>query len=139
MSEASGPPCPRAMRLDEQAIVAALLEGAPTALGQKIGTDLVEDMADGGMGGITFVGQSAASRRFGRTLAEAEYIDSDGVPVLIGLSLDDKGALYELDFWKVDYSPLCTYPTPARLQRLAWGPNGEPIRIGRTADSTPKG
>ncbi|MBK6296439.1 MAG: hypothetical protein IPF55_21165 [Rhodoferax sp.] len=33
----------------------------------------------------------------------------------IVVNVDKRGNLFELDFWKVDFSPLCQYPTPDRL------------------------
>ncbi len=62
------------------------------------------------MGGIRFARPDA--RRFGAELARGEYLDSDGVPVSITINADDHGELFELDFWKVDFSPLKHYPRP---------------------------
>jgi len=68
------------------------------------------------MGSIRFTYESSESRSFGKNVAEAEYIDANGVVVSIALSVDNRGDLYEVDFWKVDFSPLCEYPTPERLR-----------------------
>ena len=70
----------------------------------------VADMQDGGMGGIRFVSESP--RLFGKELARGEYQDSDGVLVSITINADDRGDVFELDFWKVDFSPLKRYPRP---------------------------
>jgi hypothetical protein len=70
-------------------------------------------MQDGGMGGIRFVRPDI--RRFGRELTEAQYLDSDGVLVIISINADDQGDLFELDFWKVDFSPLKQYPKPENV------------------------
>jgi len=40
----------------------------------------------------------------------------DGVPVSIVLNTDSTGSLYEVDFWKVDFSPLLRYPRPSDLR-----------------------
>ena len=65
------------------------------------------------MGSIRFVQPEAGT--FGKALAEAQYVDSDGVPVSIALNTDSSGHLFELDFWKVDFSPLRRYPKPSDL------------------------
>jgi len=76
----------------------------------------VEDMADGGMGTIRFINARDESGSYGATIAEAEYLDSDGVLVSIALNVDAHGDLLELDFWKVDFSPLRQYPKPEQLR-----------------------
>jgi hypothetical protein len=71
-------------------------------------TVLVEDADDGGMGGLIFMSQiNNADRTIGQKVAETEFIDEDGVLVSVELSLDNNNQLFELDVWKVDYSPLC--------------------------------
>jgi hypothetical protein len=74
----------------------------------------VEDMHDGGMGSVRFLtGDQAMGAK---PLAEAEYVDDDGVLVSIVINADVNGRLREIDFWKVDFSPLKRYPTPADLR-----------------------
>jgi hypothetical protein len=46
----------------------------------------------------------------GSYAAEKVFIDSDGIPIMVYLDLDQSGALYELDIWKVDFSPVIKYP-----------------------------
>jgi len=105
----------RPLRPDEKALLVALL-GKPEAAVETLLRDrLVAEMADGGMGGIRFLPKAGASQVFGSRAAEAGYEDSDGVAVLISLNLDEHGGLYELDFWKTDFSPLCSYPAPGQL------------------------
>ncbi len=43
-------------------------------------------------------------------LAEREFIDVDGIPIIVAINLHDRGELYELDIWTVDFSPLKQYP-----------------------------
>jgi hypothetical protein len=74
----------------------------PEAL-EALGDARVTDMQDGGMGSIRFLGSGA--RALAATLAEAEYKDSDGVPVSIAVHADKEGQLFELDFWSVDFLP----------------------------------
>lgn len=66
---------------------------------------LVKPMMDGGMGSLRFV-NSHPNRRFGRKLGEAQFTDSDGILVSATLNADQFGELFELDIWKVDFSPL---------------------------------
>lgn len=70
--------------------------------------EVAEDMDDGGMGSLLFPG--SRDRIYGGTLAEAEFRDEDGTPVLVSLNLDSSGELFELDVWKVDFSPLIRIP-----------------------------
>ncbi|MCK1651415.1 hypothetical protein IVA88_08165 [Bradyrhizobium sp. 149] len=86
--------------------------------------ELVEEMNDGGMGSLLFAG--SADRRFGKCIGEAEFDDADGVLVSVALNVDQRGELFEVDLWKVDFSP---------LQRIA--PLGElrPPRIWRRRTS----
>jgi hypothetical protein len=71
-------------------------------------TLLVEDANDGGMGGILFISHvNNADRSIGQKVAETEFLDEDGVLVSVELNLDNNNQLFELDVWKVDYSPLC--------------------------------
>ena len=73
-------------------------------------------MNDGGMGSLRFVQNPTRERRFGKQIAEAHYTDSDGVAVLITINVDKHGDLFELDVWKVDYSPLKRWPKPEDLR-----------------------
>lgn len=65
----------------------------------------VEDMDDGGMGSIKFESKKS-ERRLGSDLARETFVDEDGVEVIATLSLDNYGDLFELDIWKVDFSPV---------------------------------
>jgi hypothetical protein len=68
----------------------------------------VQEMDDGGMGSLVFPGPKG--RRYGSTLAEAEFHDADGTVVSVALNLDTTGELFELDMWKIDFSPLIRIP-----------------------------
>lgn len=72
-------------------------------------TNAVQDMRDGGMGSLRFSGSEQL--RYGSTLAEAEFTDADGTQVSVSLMLDEAGDLFELDIWKVDFSPLIRIPS----------------------------
>jgi hypothetical protein len=110
----------RPLRSDERELVQALSLGIyPAAvIERKLADALVGDMLDGGMGSIRFAIPEARDRRFGQVAATAEYVDSDSVLVSIALNLDEQGDIFEVDFWKVDFSPLRRYPHPRDLKML---------------------
>lgn len=101
----------RLLSMPELSLVLFLLRGKPNAdpLLAKLVTTEVEDIEDGGMGSLRFVSDQK-DRRLGEKIAETHFLDEDGVPVLVSLYLDQAGALYELDSWKTDYSPLKRIP-----------------------------
>ena len=70
-------------------------------------------MNDGNMGSITF--DLNGTERREADLVEAHYNDSDNQIVIITLTLDEKNELFELDFWKTDFSELKSYPKPHEL------------------------
>lgn len=71
-------------------------------------------MKDGGMGSITCDLDGSRTRKI--DLTEAHYVDSDDQLVIITLTLNEHDELYELDFWKTDFSKLKTYPTPEKIK-----------------------
>jgi len=99
-------------------VTRTLLQGVyPTAVLESVlTTSRVVDMQDGGMGSVRFLGSEP--RSFDRTLVEAKYVDSDGVLVSIAVNADNHGQLFELDFWKVDFSPLKRYPKPSDVSDI---------------------
>jgi hypothetical protein len=94
-----------------------MVRGSPKAdeILRSFSERLVEDMSDGGMGSLRFVDAGHRVRRFGKKIAEAKFTDEDGVPVSAVLNLDDNGEPFELDIWKVDFSPLKRYPQPKEV------------------------
>ena len=52
----------------------------------------------------------------GRELVAANYVDEDGILVSVSLNLDQQGEPFEIDMWKVDFSPLRRFPRPEDLQ-----------------------
>jgi hypothetical protein len=74
------------------------------------------DMKDGNMGSIRFARDGP--RVLGKVLAEAQYTGEDGVCVSIAINADNKGDLFEVDFWKVDFSPLKRYPNRSDLRSV---------------------
>jgi hypothetical protein len=105
----------RSLRQEEQELIRSLLSGVLTeeTLENTLSASRVVDMQDGGMGSIRFV--QPEPRRFGKAIVEAQYVDSDEILVSIAVNVDQNGELFEMDFWKVDFSPLKRYPKPANL------------------------
>jgi hypothetical protein len=67
---------------------------------------------DGGMGSFRIYpsGVSQEDRVFGRSISSAEFRDADGTRVSAVLNLDQEGELFEVDIWKVDFSPVIEIP-----------------------------
>jgi hypothetical protein len=118
-SQFTRPESGRSLRPEEAALIRALLAGVYPAetLESALRSSRVADMQDGGMGSIRFLGSGPKS--FGMALVEAQYLDSDGVLVSITVNADKQGQLFELDFWKVDFSPLKRYPNPSDLSGIS--------------------
>ena len=64
----------------------------------------IGDMNDGGMGSLLVV-TTKPERSYGRTLSVGWFNDEDGFPVLLAINLDKEDEIFELDSWKVDFSP----------------------------------
>ena len=135
MSDASparelGPPRP--LREKELALIEKLLAGSfcETKARAQLDEARVQDMPDGGMGSIRFVQGPPEERMFGTEIAEGLFHDTDGIPVSVGLNLDQFGDLFELDLWKVDFSPLIRYPEADEVKiierhgKLGFPPDG---------------
>jgi hypothetical protein len=116
-SQFTKPESGRPLRPEESALIRALLAGVypAEALEGVLMNSRVADMQDGGMGSIRFLG----SGPFGMALVEAQYADTDGVLVSIAVNGDKQGQLFELDFWKVDFSPLKRYPNPSDVSGIS--------------------
>ncbi|GAA3318113.1 DUF6984 family protein [Arthrobacter ramosus] len=69
----------------------------------------VSDMDDGGMGSLRFA-SGKRHPRYGRTIAEGWFKDTDGMPVALALYVDREEDLFELDSWKVDFSSRLRLP-----------------------------
>jgi hypothetical protein len=107
----------RKLRKEEAALIAAMVRSNPKAseLLRSLSERRVEDMNDGGMCSLRFQTVDNRQRRFGKKIAEAEFTDEDGTPVSAVVNVDENGELFELDIWKVDFSPLKRYPRPEQL------------------------
>jgi hypothetical protein len=106
---------PRSLTAEEHDLIAFILGPGSDLSVRGI---LVEEMNDGGMGSLLFVGSQ--DRSFGRSLGEAEFNDADGTLVSVALNADQHGDLFELDIWKVDFSPLQRIAPLAELRKSNW-------------------
>jgi hypothetical protein len=108
----------RKLRKEEADMITAMVRNNPKAaeILASLADRLVEDMQDGGMGSLRFRSTDHPAPRFGRQIAEAEFTDEDGILVSAAVNLDETGELFELDIWKVDFSPLKRYPRPDELR-----------------------
>mgnify|MGYP005831233207 CR=1 FL=1 len=95
----------RNLNSTEIAIITKLLKIAKLEI--DITQLLVNPMDDGGMGSLA-IGENYAGRQLGEEVAEYMFKDIDGTPVSAALNVDQQGNLYELDIWKVDFSPTQT-------------------------------
>jgi hypothetical protein len=104
----------------ELALIAALLGGREETVryASSLGGLRVAAMNDGGMGSLSLVprGSEGLERSMGRQIALGEFADSDGVLVSAALNVDRADRLYELDVWKVDFSPLSSWPSPSAVR-----------------------
>lgn len=76
-------------------------------------SNTVFEYEGGKMGSINLVNSNQGEYK--GDIAIAQYIDSDGVIVMITLTIDSNNQLLDLDFWKVNFEKLITYPTPDDL------------------------
>ena len=108
----------RKLQKEEADLIAAMVRDSPKAneILRSLSGRLVKDMKDGGMGSLRFKGPDNRDPRFGKKIAEAEFTDEDGILASAVVNLDDSGELFELDVWKVDFSPLKRYPRPEELR-----------------------
>jgi len=113
----------RRLRQEEAEVLATLLGMVPSSARPPLEPELqAVDLSDGGMGSIRFANPAGYPRKMGRELVTAYYIDEDQVPVSISINVDETGHLFEMDFWKVDFSPLKRYPRPELLHVGQPGP-----------------
>jgi len=103
----------RKIRENERNLIVFLLEKLNLGLENYPINEDVEEYEGGVMGSIG-MGNPDTSPYAG-DLIQANYVDSDGIAVVITLTKDTNNQLLDLDFWKVDFSKLITYPTPKDL------------------------
>jgi hypothetical protein len=107
----------RPLSSDEKRLLTLLLSSRPEDARLRVQVDeiRVQEMADGGMGSLRFEGEGTERHR-STTVASAQFRDADGTAVLVSLDLDQNGALFELDVWKVDFSSLQQIPDNSHIQ-----------------------
>jgi hypothetical protein len=107
----------RLLRQEEMDLIAAMLGKHPkqSEIVTSLRGHLVEGMEDGGMGNLRFKTPEDSRLHVEKKIAEAEFVDDDGVLVSVTLTVGDDGELTELDVWKVDFKPLKRYPRPNEL------------------------
>lgn len=116
---AYSPPMERTLSASEAALIRFIASGSlPDGVLADLPDVPIREMDDGQMGSLEFVG--ASDRRVGSTAGYVEFEDTDGVPVSVALLLDQEGRLYQLDIWKVDFTPLIRIPD-ATLFRASAG------------------
>jgi len=76
----------------------------------------VREMTDGGMGSLQLSVTEQDKPRLGSVLSKAsvQFADEDGVQVVATLYAGEHEVPFELDVWKVDFSPLRRIPTTFR-------------------------
>lgn len=77
----------------------------------------MEDMPDGGMGSFRILHPAVGEVHW--TLATADYIDADGIPISIALLGDETRNPSEVDLAKGDFSRVVEYPVVTKLSNFA--------------------
>ena len=72
---------------------------------------LVVPMQDGGMGSLRWclTGVPYEQSPPLHFAVDHEFLDTDKVPVLVTLYIDNRQQVFELDVWKADFSPLVAF------------------------------
>jgi hypothetical protein len=101
----------RPLNLPELGLLIFLLRGKPGAerLLAQLHAAEVAEISSSGLGCLRFLSHMP-NRRLGEVVGSTQFLDEDGVPVLVSLYLDQEGELYELDCWKADDSPVRRIP-----------------------------
>lgn len=73
---------------------------------------VIKEMNDGRMGSIRFIYSDSKVRKFSKEIAEASILDVDNVLMSFTINIDEYGDLFELDVFKVDFSPMKQFPKP---------------------------
>jgi hypothetical protein len=76
-------------------------------------SDTAFEYEAGKMGSINLVNKNQGEYK--GDIAIAQYIDSDGIIVMITLTIDSNDNLLDLDFWKTNFEKLLKYPSPSDL------------------------
>ncbi|MGZ3922898.1 MAG: DUF6984 family protein [Flavisolibacter sp.] len=94
---------------EETDLIASLLKKIPKENEYQI-PDYVSEMDYDGMGSIRL-----NRGKHHRDLIQLGYIDLDGQTVIITLTENANKELFELEFWKVDFTRLIKFPSPGEV------------------------
>jgi len=101
----------------EKAILEYLVKQSSLQLPNEWNQNLfVQPMDDGGMGSFLIYqneSEVVTQRNFGKQVSEFEFVDDDGVLVLVTLYVDEESKLLEVDVWKTDYNPVINFRIPS--------------------------
>ena len=104
----------RQIKTEETDIIRHLLSIAKDSRANLPLPKMIEVLDDGKMGSIKL--STEKDTKYAKDISAIEYTDSDNVLVVITLTEDNKGELFELDFWKTDFAELITYPVPEKVR-----------------------
>jgi len=106
----------RKINKTEKAILEYLIKQASLQMPDKWCQNLlIQPMDDGGMGSFLIFQDASdvgVKKKFGKQISEFEFVDGDGVLVLVSLNVDDENKPFEVDVWKTDYSPVLSIKIP---------------------------
>jgi hypothetical protein len=103
----------RPIREEEIIIIRFLLAKINSTEAEYPISDIVEEYEGSHMGSINL--NNPNNDQYDGDLIQAEYTDSDKIPVVLSLTKDKNNQLLDLDFWKSDFSRLVQYPKPKDL------------------------
>ncbi|GGD48943.1 hypothetical protein GCM10011514_11340 [Emticicia aquatilis] len=103
----------RKIRENERNLIIFLLKKLGLNTEQYPINEDVEEYEGGKMGSISMGNPDISPYK--DDLIQAKYVDADGTEVVITLTQSANNQLLDLDFWKVDFSKLITYPKPEDL------------------------
>jgi len=103
----------RKIRENERKLIIFLLEKLGLTTEQYPINEDVEEYEGGNMGSISLGNPDFSPYK--DDLIQTKYEDKDGIEVVITLTQCAKNQLLDLDFWKVDFSKLISYPKPEDL------------------------
>ncbi|MBK6964259.1 MAG: hypothetical protein IPH20_10035 [Bacteroidales bacterium] len=100
----------RKIRNEERSLILFLLSQCGLEENEYPIAEEVFEYEGGIMGSINLAGSDPDL--YDGDLIQVEYTDTDGVEVIITLTKDKNNRLLDLDFWKMNFSKLISYPTP---------------------------
>jgi hypothetical protein len=107
---------PRALSTNELELLKFMLSDKKhNHLLNGIGSLRVNELVDGNMGSIRFVSLLNESQAF--CLEKAEFRDAEGSNINVAINADQTGALYEIDIWKYDFTPVVEFPGKSTFVR----------------------